>query len=81
VGDILGRPFDGDGVFVEMDYLDRILGIDLELLRRTPEVMGIAGGAHKVAAIQGALRSGLLDTLITDETTAHALLDVDLQGR
>jgi DNA-binding transcriptional regulator LsrR (DeoR family) len=44
-----------------------------ELAGRT--VIGIAGGADKVDAIRATLRSGLLSGLITDETTARAILE------
>ena len=80
VGDVLGRPFDAGGAFVEVDYLDRILGIDLDLLKRVPTVVGIAGGDHKVIAIRGALKTGLLDELVTDETTAAVLLGRESSG-
>ena len=42
------------------------------------EVVAIAGGAHKRAAILAALRSGHLTGLITDEPTARALVDTPL---
>ena len=45
---------------------DRVLGVSVEQLRRTPRVVGIAGGKSKVEAILAALRADLLDVLITD---------------
>jgi DNA-binding transcriptional regulator LsrR (DeoR family) len=38
-------------------------------------VVAVAGGAAKRAAIRGALRSGLVDTLVTDPATAAALVE------
>jgi len=37
-------------------------------------VIGIAGGAHKVEAIKGALRGDYIHCLITDEKTALSLV-------
>ena len=48
--------------------------IDLADLRQIPVVAGIAGGKNKVQAILGALRTGCLNTLITDEDTAARVL-------
>jgi deoxyribonucleoside regulator len=43
-------------------------------LARIPTVVGVAAGPEKYAAIQGALRSGYIDVLVTDERTANALV-------
>ena len=54
---------------------DRIIGITLEQLKRTPKVVGVSGGPDKLAAIGGALRGGLINVLITDSLTATRLLE------
>ena len=38
-------------------------------------IVAVAGGAGKVAAIEAALRSGILTGLIIDEATARALVE------
>ena len=48
------------------------VGYDSE---REEDIVAIAGGPDKVAAIRAVLRSGRVAGLITDETTARALLD------
>ncbi len=53
---------------------DRLIAIDREALARIPTVVGVAAGVEKYAAIQGALRSGYVDVLVTDERTAKALV-------
>jgi DNA-binding transcriptional regulator LsrR (DeoR family) len=74
VGEILGQFLDRDGRAVHCDMAQRSISLRLEeLAGRT--VIGIAGGADKVDAIRAALRSGLLSGLITDETTARAILE------
>ena len=72
IGDICARFFDihGAQVFPELG----VIGINLDQLKSVPEVIAIAGGAEKVRAVLGALRGGYIKTLITDSTTARAVL-------
>jgi DNA-binding transcriptional regulator LsrR (DeoR family) len=73
VGDLCGRFFDAQG---QQCFVERgIIGISLEQLRVLEHVIGVAGGAEKVAAILGALRGGYVDVLVTDTVTARAVLD------
>ncbi len=51
-----------------------VIAVDIEQLRRTERVIAVAGGQHKVRAIQAALRTGAIDVLLTDEPTAVGLL-------
>lgn len=44
------------------------------MLKDIQERVAIAGGEYKAQAIQGALRSGVITTLATDEVTARKLL-------
>jgi DNA-binding transcriptional regulator LsrR (DeoR family) len=74
VGDICFRFFDDSGKIIKSPLNDRVIGIELEALRRTQRVVGIAGGASKRAAILGALRGQWIDVLITDKHTADSLL-------
>jgi DNA-binding transcriptional regulator LsrR (DeoR family) len=46
----------------------------LEQLKGVPRSIGIAGGARKLRAIQGALAGRWVNILITDSATARALL-------
>jgi len=75
VGDIALRFFDQEGQFVNIELNDHVIGIDLEHLRRIPRLVGVAGGPTKLNAIRGALRSGVLDVLITDRSTAESLMN------
>lgn len=43
-------------------------------LRRIPEVVAIAGGQRKAAAIDAVLRSGLVTSLVTDTAAADYLM-------
>jgi len=76
VGDVAGLPFTDDGVVIPWPANRRLLGVTPEQLRRTPHVIGLAGGASKARAAVGAARAGLIDTLVTDAPTARAILDL-----
>ena len=73
VGHACGWHFDQRGVLLNHPVNDRIIGLSFEALRRIPTVIGVAGGPEKIAALAGALRSGILDVLVTDVDTARAL--------
>lgn len=75
VGDVCLRYFDADGLPVRTPLDDRVIGMDLDQLRRVKRSVGIAGGERKHTAIRGALRGGLINVLITDLATAQALVD------
>lgn len=75
VGDILCRYFDAAGEFIEDDVHDRVIGIPMEVFADPQKlIIGVAGGAGKVAAIRAALLKKYINVLITDEATAAALL-------
>jgi DNA-binding transcriptional regulator LsrR (DeoR family) len=81
VGDIALRFFDAKGVAVKSTLEDRVLGVSVDQLRRTPRVVGVAGGPSKIEAILAALRADLLDVLITDAVTAESLLKPTTRAR
>lgn len=81
VGDICLRFFDAEGTPVATPLNDRVIAIELEQLKRVERVIGIAGGRRKTAAIQGALRGGWVNVLITDRSTAERLLREAKAGR
>jgi len=74
VGDILGYMLDRDGKQIDHPINTRLIGIDLEDLRSIPDVILAAGGTHKVAIMRAILNLDLVNTLVTDEQTAQALL-------
>jgi DNA-binding transcriptional regulator LsrR (DeoR family) len=74
VGDIALRYLDVDGATLQLELNDRLIGISIEQIRRSPRVIGIAGGTTKKNIIRAALRGGILDVLVTDVGTAEALL-------
>jgi len=74
VGDICLRFFDATGTNIDSPLMHRVIGMNLDQLRRVPRVVGIAGGAGKLDAIHATLAGRLIDVLITDIDTAHSLL-------
>lgn len=74
--------FDAEGRPVTTPLSDRVIGIDREALAGIDRVVALAGGPSKVEAIRGALRTGVIDLLITDKFTAERLTDApgDTQG-
>jgi DNA-binding transcriptional regulator LsrR (DeoR family) len=74
VGDIGLRYLAADGHPVDTPLDGRVIGIELEQLRRVPRAIGVAGGPTKVAAIRAALLGRWVNCLITDRFTAERLL-------
>ena len=69
-GHVLVHVFDREGRIIAAE---RSIALSVAQLRRT-RVVAVAGGRSKRAAVAGALRSGLLDTLVTDAMCARAAL-------
>jgi lsr operon transcriptional repressor len=75
VGDILCRFFDATGRIIEDEVHDRVIGVPMDVFGDPDRlIIGVAGGPAKVAPIRAALRKRYVNVLITDETTAAALL-------
>lgn len=73
VGDLVLHPVTEDGRFPATDLAARAIGIGVDDLRHVPRVIAVAGGASKAAAIRGALRTGIVRMLVTDEAAADAV--------
>lgn len=73
IADLAGALLDRDGHPVH-DLDDRVIGAGDADLRRIPQVIVVGGGVRKSAAILAALRSGLVSTLVTDDSAARTLL-------
>jgi deoxyribonucleoside regulator len=74
VGEICGRFYDESGQPCSPRLAERTLAIELETLREKPLSIAISGGPQKTMAMLGMLKGGFCNTLITDETTAKALI-------
>jgi len=73
-GEILLNIVDESGHSLDTNLNKRVVGLDLESLKRIPLTIGIATLQEKVKPIIAAIKGGLLKVLITDEETAKEVL-------
>jgi DNA-binding transcriptional regulator LsrR (DeoR family) len=73
--EVSGVLLAADGEPVRAALSERVIGIDAEQMRAIAEVIAIPYGVEKVTAGRAALRSGLVQGLVTHRTFAQALLD------
>jgi len=74
VGDIALRYMDRDGNPIDLEINERIIGLTIDQIRKIPRVIGIAGGIDKHKMVRAALHGKILNVLVTDLSTAEALL-------
>ena len=72
--EISGVFLTAEGEPVETDLTARMIGINADQMRAIPEVIVIAYGEAKVPALRAALRSGLVEGIVTHTALARALL-------
>ena len=77
VGDILSHFIDKNGEIINTEIDSRLISTPLALLKDLNNVIGVAAGDSKIAAIKAALTGAYLDILITDENTAQKLIDMN----
>ncbi len=75
VGDITGHILNAEGGLIDHPLNGQVIGLTLDEMAEIDNVILAAGGAHKVPVIRAALRRRFVDTLVTDENTARALID------
>jgi DNA-binding transcriptional regulator LsrR (DeoR family) len=81
VGEVLVAPFDLEGRFVCPALRDRVIAFEGRKLGGVPVAIGVAAGESKVRPILGALRAGVVGTLVTDVETAEAVVALDAATR
>ncbi len=74
VGELCGRFIDAQGRECATPWRDRVIGVQVDQLRKIPQVVGVVSGSDRSAAILAAIRGGLLKSLVIDEAGASALL-------
>ena len=77
VGEVLVAPFDIDGRFVCDALRERVIAVDARRLAGSRSRSGSRPGESKVRPILGALRAGVVRTLVTDVATAEAVVALD----
>lgn len=76
VGHIGGHFYDIQGRELETSLSERMIGVSLDDIRACREVVCVVYGEEKAEAILGAMRAGLLNTLIIDEKCAKKVLEL-----
>ncbi len=75
VADLAMNPIRRDGSYDDCPLTERLLNADMECLKKIDNTVLVATGEEKIEAIRAALRSGCIDTLIIDETTAKNVME------
>jgi DNA-binding transcriptional regulator LsrR (DeoR family) len=74
VGEICGRFFDATGRECVTPYRDRVVSVDLDVLRERREVVAVTIGRNRGAAVRAALAGGLVTSLVIDDEGARGVL-------
>ena len=74
-GEIIGWIYASGGRETQCKYNDCVIGLSLEELKKIPQRIAIAYGPGKIEAVRAALNGGIANVLITDRSTALALLE------
>jgi DNA-binding transcriptional regulator LsrR (DeoR family) len=80
IGEICGRFYDRAGRECKTEYRDRVVSVELDELRRCPEVVGVTNGPRRARAVAAALEGRLVNSLVIDQQGAEALL-AEADGR
>ena len=75
VGDICLHYFNQAGQPISTPLSSRVIGMSLAQLKGVKYRIGVAGGKRKLEAILGSLNGSWVNILITDRSTARALLE------
>lgn len=73
--EIFANILDTEGREIAQEFSDRALAISISQLRAVPDVIAVGGGDNRRDAILAALRSGFVNTLVTDSMTAQFLIE------
>jgi DNA-binding transcriptional regulator LsrR (DeoR family) len=75
VGDVCSRFYDRSGNAIPFEGSERLIAVELEVLRHVPVAIAVAVGRDKVDSIVAGARGGYFNQLVTDPGTATAILD------
>jgi len=77
IGDVCAKHFDIYGNLCQIDLNERVIGINIEELKKINYVIGIAGGKVKASAILGVLRGSYINVLISDDQAISEVLKLN----
>lgn len=75
IGHICAHFIDSNGNRVNCDMNDKLVGIELEDLRKIENVVCLTCGKQKSKVLLSALKGGYINTLITDDTAVFPFID------
>ncbi|QDV73908.1 sugar-binding transcriptional regulator [Botrimarina mediterranea] len=75
VGEIVGRFYDEEGRECDTPFKNRVIGVQLDALRRMKSVIGVVAGSDRTAALRAAIRGKILKSLVLDDAAAISLLE------
>lgn len=73
-GEVCGRFIDGGGNECATTWRDRVISVQIEQLRKIPQVIGVVSGNDRSPAILAAIAGNIIKSLVIDELGASALL-------
>jgi deoxyribonucleoside regulator len=80
VGDVVGRYIDANGNTVDPGLDERTVGLGLDRLRAAKTAIFVVAGDAKHDVARAVVTSGLCTVLVTDESTARALMEDNSVG-
>jgi lsr operon transcriptional repressor len=79
VGEMCMRFFDLNGTPVQSELDPRVISVPWETLAGAKNLTAVSSGSHKIRTTLGALKTGILHTLVTDVETARQILNLHRQ--
>lgn len=79
IGDISYNYFDKGGNLIDCKWNRQLMSLNIDEIKRIPEVIAVTEGIEKVTSIYSALKHKIVDGLITDVQTAQGLIEMDNQ--
>ena len=76
VGDVLRHYVDRSGNLLQWEGQEGMIAASADQLRNAKLSIGVAATVEKAAGIVGAVRSGMINALVTDTATAQAILEI-----
>ena len=76
VGDVIRHYFDVSGNLLPWAGEERMIAASVDQLRSVRLCVGVAATVEKAPGIVGAARSGIINALVTDTSTALAILEM-----
>lgn len=74
--EVAGIVLDESGTLLDSPLAERLIGVTGVQLQQVPLVVGVPYGRDKARAVRAAVRSGIVDALVTHASLARALLEL-----